>query len=155
MKTIKTSSNILAHLFYVIALLNATSLTATPEFHNVFEKTPSMNEYLLRNQIQTQSKVSGGIIYERRHPGGKAEEGFEELLQYTLKKYDSRFSEGVSAYWTLQIRMARAVEGSKWHSYAKSLPYGIQTIKIKPPINWLELWVRGWGSVEEKKVLVY
>jgi len=144
------------HLLVLLALLNATSLIAGPEFYNVLEKLPNMLDYLVSNQLQTQSKVSGGIIYERRHPGGEAEKGFEELLQYTLKKYDSRFSEGVSAYWTVQIMMARVKAiGSKWYSYAKNLPDGIQTIKIKRPVNWLEQWVRGWSSVEEKKVLVY
>ena len=155
---IKTSENILANLFYLIALLNATSLTARPEFFNVYNKLPNVIEYLFSNQIQVQSKVSDGIIFERRHPaqGGIAEKGIEELLQYLLKKYDSRFSEGVSAYWTLQISLARNKNnGSKWYSYANSLPDGIQTIKIKRPVNWLEQWVRGWTPVEEKKVIVY
>ena len=152
---IKISGNILACLFHVIALLNATSLTATPDFHNVLLKSPNMNKYLFENQYQPQSKVSGGVFYERRHPGGIAEKGFAEVLQETLQKYDSRFSEGVNAYWTVAINLARILEGSKWHSYAMSLPVGIQTIKTKRPKHWTEERVRSWTDVEEFKVIVY
>ena len=139
----------------MIALLNVTSLIALPEFHDVLKKSPDMYSYLLSNQIQMESEVSDGVIYERQHPGGDAEKGFNQVLQEALKKYDSRFSEGVSAYWTFQIRIARETPGSKWHSYAKSLPYGIQTIKRKVPLHWFEERVHKWSPVWERKVIVY
>jgi len=135
--------------------LNATSLTAVPEFHNVLLKSPSMAEYLYENQIQEESKVSNGVIYIRTHPGGVADDGFAQSLQETLKKYDSRFSQGVSAYWTFQIKLAREKSGSKWHSYAKSLPGGIQTIKRRAPTGWRGERVTSWTGVRNVKVIVY
>ena len=114
-----------------------------------------MANYLYEDQIQPESKVSDGVIYSRSHPGGKADDGFGEVLQETLKKYDSRFSQGVNAYWTFQIRLARVNSGSKWHSYAKSLPSGIQTIKRRTPARWMAERVVGWSDVAEKKVIVY
>ena len=114
-----------------------------------------MANYLYNNQIQQESKVSDGVIYTRAHPGGKVEKGFEEVLQETLKIYDSRFSQGVSAYWTFQIRLAREKSGSKWHSFAKSLPCGIQTIKMRTPATWLYQRVTRWSDVGERKVIVY
>ena len=131
------------------------SLTDAPEFHNVLIKSPSMANYLYNNQIQPESKVSDGVIYSRTHPGGEADNGFGEVLQETLKKYDSRFSQGVNAYWTFQIRLARVNSGSKWHSYAKSLPSGIQTIKRRTPSRWFAERVVGWLDVAEMKVIVY
>ena len=114
-----------------------------------------MINYLYENQIQPQSKVSDGVIYTRTHPDGTVENGFAEVLQETLKKYDVRFSQGVSAYWTVQIRIARKVSGSKWHSYAKSLPTGIQTIKRRKPTNWMGQRVVAWSDVADMKVIVY
>ena len=157
---IKTSGNILVFLFHGIAVLDDTSVTATPEIYiavEKFTKKGPMREYLYDNQIQQEAQVKDGVIYERRHPGdgGKGEEGFEELLQETFKLYDTRFSEGVSAYWTVAIRIARRNPGSKWHSYAKKLPIGVQTIKVKTPKHWFSERVRSWLDVKEKKVLVY
>merc|ERR1719430_899572 len=63
--------------------LNATSLTAVPEFHDVLIKSPNMANYLYEDQIQSESKVSDGVIYSRSHPGGKADDGFGEVLQET------------------------------------------------------------------------
>ena len=114
-----------------------------------------MAKYLYENQIQPQSKVSDGVIYTRMHRGGMVETGFAEVLQETLKKYDLRFSQGVSAYWTVAIRIARRNSGSKWHSYAWGLPVGVQTIKVKTPKHWFAERVRSWLDVKEKKVLVY
>jgi len=131
---------------------------AVPEFHDVLEKSPNMAKYLYENQIQLESKVSDGVIYTRMHRGGMVETGFAEVLQETLKKYDLRFSQGVSAYWTFQIRIARKNKGSKFHSYAKSLPTGIQTIKRRLPTSWMGGsgdMVFTWSDVAEKKVIVY
>ena len=126
-----------------------------PEFHDVLQKSPNMAKYLYENQIQLESKVSDGVIYTRMHRGGMVETGFAEVLQETLKKYDLRFSQGVSAYWTFQIRIARKNSGSKWHSYAKSLPSGIQTIKRRKPTGWMGERVTSWSDVAERKVIVY
>jgi len=143
-------------LLVLLASLNVTCLIATPEFHNVLKNSPDMYSYLLSNQIQMESEVKDGVLYERQHPDGQAEKGFSQVLQETLKKYDSRFSEpGVSAYWTFQIRIAREQPGSKWHSYAKSLPLGIQTIKRRVPKLWFEERVMNWNPVWERKVIVY
>ena len=114
-----------------------------------------MANYLYEDQIQPESKVSDGVIYSRTHPGGRADNGFGEVLQDLLKRYDYRFSDGVDAYWTFQIRLARVNSGSKWHSYAKSLPSGIQTIKRRTPSRWFAERVVGWSDVAEKKVIVY
>ena len=114
-----------------------------------------MANYLYHNQVQTGSKVSDGVLYTYQHPGGQAEQGFGEVLQEASKKYDSRFSQGVSAYWTFQIKIARTNSPSKWHSYAKSLPVGIQTIKRRRPTHWLGTGVTSWSDVHEFKVIVY
>ena len=146
----------------MIASLNVASLTAEPqpEFHNVLQKSTSMAKFLYINQIQLESKVSDGVLYERQHTGGLAEAGFAQVLQETLPKYDSRFSQGVNGYWTFQIKLARANSGSKWHSFAKSLPDGIQTIKRRRPTKWKTMangdtWVEKWTDVKEFKVIVY
>lgn len=131
------------------------SHASSPGFHEVFLKCPSMATYLYSNQIQHESKVDGGVIYTRMHPGGDAESGFAEVLAATMPKFDQRFSEGVNAYWTLHIRLARTNSGSKWHSYAKGLPTGIQTIKRKTPTSWMGERVTGWSSVHSFKVIVY
>ena len=134
--------------FFVIASL--------PEFLNVLYESPSMMDYLYNNQIQRDSKVSDGVIYERRHPGGQADLGFEQLLQETMTKFDSRFSQGVSPYWTFQITLARKNSGSKWHNYANSLPAGIQTIRWRKPIKWAtSLTQITWSDVRTTKVIVY
>ena len=137
------------------------SLSAAPYFHNVLIKSPNMANYLYEDQIQPESKVSDGVIYSRTHPGGRADNGFGEVLQDLLKRYDYRFSQGpqnsqgLDAYWTFQIRLARVNSGSKWHSYAKSLPSGIQTIKRRIPTKWFAERVVGWLDVAEMKVIVY
>ena len=138
----------------MIALHNVKSLIAEPEFHNVLKNRLHMYDHLLRNRLHEQSDFKGGVIYERRHHGGKIEKAFAEVLQETLQKYDSRFAEGVSAYWTFQIRIAR-FQNSKWRTYAKSLPRGIRTIKIRYPALWQSEQVMGWTAVKERKVIVY
>ena len=130
-------------------------IASLPEFHNVLHNSPSMRDYLYNNQIQRESKVSGGVIYDRRQPGGQAEAGFEQVLQETMTKYDSRFSQGVSPYWTFQIRIARMNSGSKWHYYAKGLPAGIQTIRWRKPIKWETYFSSTWSDVRTTKVIVY
>ena len=144
----------------MIAVLDDTSVTETPEIYiavEKFTKKGPIRDYLYDNQIQQEAEVKDGVIYERRHPadGGKAEKGIAEILQETFKLYDTRFSEGVSAYWTVAIRIARRNSGSKWHSYAKRLPVGVQTVKVKTPKHWFAERVRTWLDVKEKKVLVY
>ena len=128
---------------------------ANPAFHDVFVKSTNMRNYLLNNQVQQESTVKDGVIYTRQHPGGVAERGFGELLAATMPKFDNRFAQGVSPYWTLQIRLARTNSKSKWHNYAKSLPTGIQTIKRRIPTDWMVERVTGWSSVKELKVIVY
>ncbi|ROS00268.1 hypothetical protein EDC56_2906 [Sinobacterium caligoides] len=140
---------------FVVSLFAANSVVANPSFHNALQNSPNMANYLYSNQIQQESKVSDGVFYSRQHPGAKAENGFAEVLQETLKKYDDRFSQGVSAYWTFQIRLARKNSGSKWHSYAKSLPTGVQTIKRRIPVKWMGERVTSWSDVREMKVIVY
>ncbi|WP_263080782.1 hypothetical protein [Endozoicomonas sp. Mp262] len=71
-----------------------------------------------------------------------------------MPKYDARFSQDISAYWTFQIRLARKNTGSKWHNYAKNLPTGIQTIKRRVPTRWMSERVTSWSGVKEMKVLV-
>ena len=131
-------------------------IASLPEFFDVLYESPSMRDYLYNNQIQRDSKVSDGVIYERRHPGGQADLGFEQVLQEIMTKYDSRFSQGVSPYWTFQIRLARMNSGSKWHNYANSLPAGIQTIRWRKPIKWAtSLTQITWSDVRTTKVIVY
>jgi len=144
----------------LILCLQAGSLlgVAVPEFHNVMLKSPSMAKHFLANQHDSQSKMSDGVMYLANHRSGAAENVIAEVLQETLKKYDSRFSQGVSAYWTFQIRIARKNKGSKFHSYAKSLPTGIQTIKRSVPKDVMGGSgdkVFTWHDVAEKKVIVY
>ncbi|PAJ71596.1 hypothetical protein CJF42_25765 [Pseudoalteromonas sp. NBT06-2] len=131
------------------------SAYAKPDFHKLLEKSPSMASYLYNNQIQSESKVDSGVIYTRQHPGSKPENGFGELLAVTMPKYDARFSNELSAYWTFQIRLARQNEGSKWHTFAKNLPTGVQTIKRRSPKHWMGQRVTSWSDVKEFKVLVY
>ncbi len=131
------------------------SVYAEPAFHDVLVKSSSMANFMYSNQIQQESKVSGGVIYTRQHPGGLAESGFGQVLGTVLPKYDERFSQGVSAYWTFQIRLARKNPKSKWHEYAKNLPTGIQTIKRKKPDRWMGERVTTWSDTREFKVLVY
>ena len=130
-------------------------IASHPEFETVFENSPSMRDYLYNNQYQQESDVINGVIYENRHSGGLVENGFDQVLQETMKKFDSRFSQGVSPYWTLQIRIARKNIGSKWHHYANSLPVGIQTIKWRKPKKWLGRRVMAWSDVQTSKVIVY
>ena len=128
---------------------------AEPAFHDVLKNSSNMASYLYSNQIQQESKVEGGVIYTRQHPGAKAENGFAQVLAATMPKFDARFSQGVNPYWTFQIRLARVNSGSKWHNYAKNLPTGIQTIKRRVPTSWMSERVTGWSSVREFKVIVY
>ena len=117
-----------------------------------------MAKHFLANQHDSQSKMSDGVMYLANHRSGAAENVIAEVLQETLKKYDSRFSQGVSAYWTFQIRIARKNKESKYHSYAKSLPTGIQTIKRSVPKDVMGSSgdkVFTWHDVAEKKVIVY
>ena len=117
-----------------------------------------MAKHFLANQHDSQSKMSDGVMYLANHRSGAAENVIAEVLQETLKKYDSRFSQGVSAYWTFQIRIARKNKQSKFHSYAKSLPTGIQTIKRSVPKDVMGGSgdkVFTWHDVAEKKVIVY
>jgi len=138
----------------VIVLLNVKTLNAEPEFHNVLKNSPHLYDRLLRNQLHEQADEKDGILYERRLPGGKVEKTLEEVLQETLQKYDSRFAEGVSAYWTFQIRIARFNSG-EWRTYAKSLPRGIQTIKVRYSALWQSERTMGWTGIKKIKVLVY
>lgn len=114
-----------------------------------------MVKFLYSNQIQDESKVENGVFYSRDHPGGEMEAAFSRLLQAAMGSYDSRFKEGVSAYWTVSIRLARRNPGSKWYSYAITLPEGIQTIKRRKPTSWMYERVTGWSDVASFKVLVY
>ena len=114
-----------------------------------------MKDYFFGNQIHSQSKVIDGVIYLTNHRNGMAEAVIDQVLQETLKMYDSRFSQGVSAYWTFHIRIARKSSGSNFHSYAKSLPTGIQTIKRRLPTTWMGETVLTWSDVAEMKVIVY
>lgn len=127
----------------------------TPAFHEVLKASPHVASYMYSNQIQMESKVSGGVIYTRQHPGAEAESGFGELICKVMPKYDSHFSQGVSVYWTFQIRLAHVNSGSKWHTYAKGLPTGIQTITRKSPTHWSSQRVTGWSSARSFKVIVY
>jgi len=51
--------------------------------------------------------------------------------------------------------LARQNEGSKWHTFAKNLPTGVQTIKRRSPKHWMGQRVTSWSDVKEFKVLVY
>lgn len=126
-----------------------------PSFHDVLANSPGMANYLYNNQIQIESKVSDGTIYTRQHPGALAESGFAQVLDITMPKFDDRFANGISAYWTFQIRLARVNSGSKWNSYAKGLPTGVQTIYRKSPTNWSGQRVTGWSSTKSFQVIVY
>lgn len=148
----------LSSLSLAAALVAATlsgNAFAEPAFHQVLAKSPQLANYLYNNQIQQESKVEGGVIYTRQHPGGEAENGFGQVLAQVMPKYDSQFANGVSAYWTFQIRLARKNSGSKWHNYAKGLPTGVQTIKRRSPTHWMGQRVTSWSGVKEFKVLVY
>ena len=115
-----------------------------------------MMEYIFDNQLWRGSAVSNGVFHTYQHPGAKVERGFEEVLQEAVKQYDSwTFPQDVNAYWTFQIRLARRNSHSKWHSYAKTLPVGIQTIKIRKPKNWMGTLVTKWNDVKEVKVIIY
>ena len=138
-----------------LALCFSGSVSAEPAFHDVLKNSRNMASYLYSNQIQQESKVEGGVIYTRQHPGGDVENGFAEVLAVTMPKFDARFAQGISPYWTFKIRLARKNTKSKWHSYAKNLPTGIQTIKRRVPTNWMSERVTGWSGVKEFKVIVY
>ena len=126
-----------------------------PEFHNFLND--QLADHFYGDQSRRTSKVSDGVIYLDNGSSAnvKTEGVIAELLQDTLKMVDSRFSQGVNAYWTFHIRLARKNSGSKFHSYAKSLPTGIQTIKRRLPTRWLGSKVLAWSGVSEKKVIVY
>ena len=127
-----------------------------PGFHYLLRNSPNMMEYIFENQLWKGSVVSNGVFHTYQHPGAKVERGFEEVLQEAVKQYDSwTFPQDVNAYWTFQIRLARRNSDSKWHSYAKTLPVGIQTIKIRKPKNWVGTTVTKWKDVKEVKVIVY
>jgi len=113
-------------------------------------------DYFAGNQGPgNQAKVSGGVIYLPNHLSGGAERVIETLLQETLETHDVRFTQGVDAYWTLQIWLARKNRRSNFHSYAKNLPTGIQTIKMRLPTAWMGTTVLTWSKVAEKRVIVY
>jgi len=113
-------------------------------------------DYFAGNQGPgNQAKVSGGVIDLPNHLSGGAERVIETLLQETLKTHDVRFTQGVDAYWTLQIWVARKNRRSNFHSYAKNLPTGIQTIKVRLPTAWMGTTVLTWSKVAEKRVIVY
>jgi len=141
----------------LILCLQADSLlgVAVPEFHNFFVKNQNIANYFYGNHQHAECKVEDGVIYLPNHSSNEAEKIIGEILQETLKPYDSRFSQGVSAYWTLHIKVARRNRASPLHSYAKSLPTGIQTIKRRLPAVWMGLTVMDWSDVAEKKVIVY
>lgn len=128
---------------------------AEPAFNIVLQNSPDMANYLYSNQLQIESKVEDGVIYTRQHPGAMAEYGFEQVLAATMPKFDSRFAQGISPYWTFQIQLARVNPASKWHNYAKNLPTGVQTIKRRVPTCWTDQRVNGWSDIEEFKVIVY
>merc|ERR1712212_552055 len=133
--------------------LNARS--DVPGFHYLLRNSPNMMEYIFENQLWKGSVVSNGVFHTYQHPGGKVERGFEDVLQEAVKHYDSRtFPQDVNAYWTFQIRLARRNSHSKWHSYAKTLLVGIQTIKIRKPKNWMGTMVTKWNDVKEVKVII-
>lgn len=139
----------------ILFTLLSGQVSAEPNWHNVLKNSPHMANYLYSNQIQQESKVENGVIYTRQHPGADAESGFGEVLAATMPMFNSMFSSGVSPYWTFQIRLARMNSGSKWHSYAKGLSTGIQTIKRRAPTRWMSERVTAWSDVKEFKVYVY
>ena len=140
--------------YFLIVSLNARS--DVPGFHYLLRNSPNMMEYIFENQLWKGSVVSNGVFHTYQHPGGKVERGFEDVLQEAVKHYDSwTFPQDVNAYWTFQIRLARRNSHSKWHSYAKTLPVGIQTIKIRKPKNWMGTLVTKWNDVKEVKVIIY
>lgn len=136
-----------------VDLLGVSRELATPEFHNVNAASPTAMNILYHTQIQQESKVDGGVIYQWQTPGADAENAIAELMAATFPRFG--LPDGVNGYWTAQIRLARRNSGSKWHSHANGLPTGIQTIKRKSPTRWMSNRITGWSSVREFKVLVY
>lgn len=78
-------------------LLHTSNASSLPAFHQVLPNSPSVASFLLSNQIQSQSKVSSGVIYTRQRPGAEAENAIAQVLHETMPKFDKRFGEGVSA----------------------------------------------------------
>jgi len=128
---------------------------AVPNFARVLDNSPTMANILYATQIQRESTVENGIIYQWQTPGADAENALAEVLGNLMPTIDERFASGISAYWTFQIRLARRNTGSKWNNYAKNLPTGVQTIKRKSPTNWSGNRITGWSGVREFKVIVY
>jgi len=125
---------------------------AAPEFFS----DDAIADYFYANQmVSNGAKVSDGVLHLPNHRFGDAEIVIANLLQETLKMYDSRFIQGVSGYWTFHIWLARKNSGSAFHSYAKSLPTGIQTIKRRLSAHLMASNVASWSDVAEKKVIVY
>lgn len=131
------------------------SVLTLPDFHQVLVDSPAVANLLYATQIQRESKVEGDIIYQWQTPLAEAESAVAQVLNALMPKSDARFANGISAYWTFQIRIARRNSGSKWHNYAKNLPTGVQTIKRKSPTNWSGNRITGWTGVREFKVIVY
>lgn len=61
--------------------------------------------------------MENGVFYTRDHPGSHGEKAIAQLLKVAMSKYDSRFNEKLNAYWTIAIRIARMIAGSKWNLY--------------------------------------
>merc|ERR1712126_63792 len=138
----------------LILCLQAGSLlgVAAPEFFS----DDAIADYFNVNQLKSNgAKVSDGVLHLPNHRSGAAEIVIANLLQEALKMYDLRFIQGVSGYWTFHIWLARKNSGSAFHSYAKSLPTGIQTIKRRLSANLMASNVASWSDVAEKKVIVY
>lgn len=127
-----------------------------PDFHSLFKEDPLMAQILTNTQIQQQSKVHAGTFYEWRTPGAKSEGALALLLNAMVVRKDfPDLPDGCSLYWTLQVRIARSNTKSKWHTFAKSLKTGVQTIKRIAPSAWQTQQVTKWGSSKSYKVLVY
>lgn len=145
-----------AHLVKADSTALVEYSASDPDFHALFSENPVMVQILTDTQIQRDSKVVSGTFYEWRTPGAKPEGAIALLLQsIATRKVFKDLPDGCSLYWTLQIRLARKNTKSKWHSFAKSLNTGVQTIKRIAPAGWLTNQVTKWGSSASYKVLVY
>jgi len=129
---------------------------SSPDFMVLLSENSVMTSLLLGTQIQQESKVQSGILYSWQTPGAKAENAIGLLLRSIAKqKTFEDLPDGCSLYWTLQIRLARANKQSKWHSFAKSLKTGEQTIKYITPSAWNVNRVSKWKSSRSTKVFVF
>ena len=129
---------------------------SNPDFHALLSENSPMVSLLAQTQVQQDSRVHGGTLYEWQTPGGKTETAIGLLLRSMVqRKTFQDLPDGCSLYWTLQIRIARKSKSSKWHSFAKSLKTGVQTIKKASPTKWSAQKVTSFGAASSVKVFVY